>query len=171
MPGTTTNFSWPTPSNGDPAQVAIDTTASLAAIDSTLGDDWTTFTTTWASTGTAVAIGDATTSSRYKLFGKWAIIESRIIFGATTTYGTGTYSFTIPAGLTMANLTGNLLPRGWALVVDSSTSTQYVGVATYVSGTTVGIRTHGATALVGQLVPVTFASGDSIGWHIEVELL
>jgi hypothetical protein len=170
MPGTTTNFGWPTPSAADPADVATDATAAYAAIDASLGDAFTVYSTTWTATGTAVAVGDLTSSSRYKLFGKWAIIQIRMTFGATTTYGTGTYAWTIPAGLTMSAATGNLLPRGEALVIDSSTSTQYIGVATYVSGTTLGIRTHAATALVGQLVPVTFASGDSIGINALVEL-
>lgn len=170
MPGTTTNFSWPTPSNGDPAQVAIDTTASLAAIDSTLGDAWTAYTPTWASSGTAVSLGDGTILGRYKLFGKWSIIQIRLLTGAATTYGTGTYTFTLPAGQTMSNTITNLAPRGTAWIFDTSTSTNYIGVAVYVSGTTLGIRTHAATAAVGQLVPVTFASGDSIGIEAVVEL-
>lgn len=172
MPGTTTNFLWPTPDNGDPADVAVDATTTYSAIDATLGDAWTAFTSTWASSGTAVSLGDATRAGQFKQFGKWAIIQNRITFGATTTYGTGTYSFTLPAGMTLLSTIGTTtVPLGTALITDSSTSTTYVGVVVYVSGTTVGVRTHSATANVGQLVPVTFASGDTIAFEALVELV
>lgn len=58
---------------------------------------WTTYTPTWSSSGTAPAIGNGTLSGRYMKIGRTVFVNINVIFGSTTTYGTGNYSFTLPA--------------------------------------------------------------------------
>jgi hypothetical protein len=48
---------------------------------------WTTYATTWTSTGTAPAIGNGTLVSKYRQIGKTVHVRITITMGSTTTYG------------------------------------------------------------------------------------
>lgn len=169
MSGTTTNFGWPFPTNPDPALVAGDIQSLASAQDSTLGNAWTSYTPTWTGTTTNPVIGTGTIVGRYKQFGKWGICNGQITAGGTTTYGSGNYRFGLPPAWTMNNTPAVGL-RGLVAFLDSSTSTSYVGYMIYATGTTLGARTHAATAEVGPTVPFTWATGDIAYWEIVVEL-
>lgn len=129
---------------------------------------WTAYTPTWAATGTAVALGNGTISGRYAQLSKWLRATGLLTTGGTTTYGTGTYTFTLPAGFTAAAAVGT--PVGIARLVDTSATTRYVGVAVLASSTTIAISTHAAAADIGPTVPFTFATTDIIAWDIDLEL-
>lgn len=128
----------------------------------------TAFTPTWASTGTAVALGNGTISGKYAVLGKLGLCTGILTTGGTTTYGTGTYSFTLPAGWSAAGAVGTVV--GAARIFDTSTSTRYVGVVTIASATTLAVSTHAATTDASGTVPMTWASGDSIVWQAALEL-
>jgi hypothetical protein len=170
MSGTTTNFSWPFPTNGDVADVAVDMAALAAAADSTLGDAWTAYTPVWTGTTTNPVIGTGTIKGRYKRLGKWGMVQGLIVTDGTTTYGTGTYLLSLPAGWSFENTATALVIRGSAFVFDTSTTTSYVGYALYVSATTFAIRTHAATTNFSPTVPVTLATTDQFGFSILAEL-
>lgn len=169
MPTATTNFAWTVPANSDPAQVAVDEGVFLGQIDGSLGNAWTTYVPTWTAVSVNPAIVNGTITGRFKLFGKWGICNGQITMGGSTTFGTGAYRFSLPAGWSMQN-TPSVLVRGSGGVFDNSTTTHYVGYMSYVSATTVAMRTHAATAEVGTAVPVTFAASDIITWELLVEL-
>lgn len=169
MSGLTTNFSWLVPTNSDPANVAADMGTFLGEIDGSLGNAWTTYTPTWTAVTTPPVLGTGTITGRYKTFGKWGVCNGQLTMGGTTTYGTGAYRFSLPPSWTLQN-TVSILVRGFGGVFDTSTGTHYVGYLNYVSGTTIAMRTHAATAEVGTAVPVTFASGDIITWELITEL-
>lgn len=57
---------------------------------------WTTYTSAWTSTGTAPAIGNGTISARYSITGNTVNVAITLVAGGTTTFGTGTYSFSLP---------------------------------------------------------------------------
>lgn len=57
---------------------------------------WTTYTSAWTSSGTAPAIGNGTISARYAITGKTANVDITLAAGSTTTFGTGSYSFSLP---------------------------------------------------------------------------
>jgi len=57
---------------------------------------WTTFTSSWTSSGTAPAIGNGTINGRYMKFGRNILCEIHTTMGSTTTYGSGNYSWSLP---------------------------------------------------------------------------
>lgn len=65
---------------------------------------WTTFTSSWTSSGTAPAIGNGTISARYSITGNTVNMMIDLVAGSTTTFGTGGYSFSLP--FTAASGTG-----------------------------------------------------------------
>jgi len=57
---------------------------------------WQTYTPVWSTSGTAPAIGNGTITGRYAILGKVIVCHINLIAGSTTTFGTGTQSFTLP---------------------------------------------------------------------------
>lgn len=51
---------------------------------------------TWTSTGTAPSFGNADVRARYVIDGRSCRVEVSIVFGSTTTFGTGTWRFSLP---------------------------------------------------------------------------
>ncbi len=130
---------------------------------------WTAYTPVWASTGTAVALGNGTISGRFMQFGKVGFATGILTAGSTTTYGTGTYTFSLPAGWTAAGAVGTVV--GIGRVYDVSVTTRYVADAEVgTAGTVISLGTHAATTDVSGTVPTTLASGDIIKWRIVIEL-
>lgn len=170
MPTPTTNFGFTVPDGTDPAQVAADMGVFLGQIDSSLGNAWTSYTPAWTAATANPAIVDGTIVGRYKLLGKWGICNGQITMGASTTYGTGAYRFGLPSGWTMLN-TPAIAMRGAGGAYDLNTTTNYAGEMTYVTATTVTMRTHAAASPIAPTVPFTFAVGDVISWELLVELV
>ena len=123
---------------------------------------WTNYTPTWTSTGTQPVVNNGTLTGRFARVGDTILVQIKLTAGSTTTYGTGSYSFSLP--LTAA---GNADCLGDVFVGDSS-----VGSAGYSTGlafiaasaTTVScyVGATGATSVMSNTVPQTFASGDRI---------
>ena len=60
---------------------------------------WSTYTPTWSSTGTAPVIGNGTLTGNYqRLHGRIGIMRVQMVAGSTTTFGSGTYKFSMPSG-------------------------------------------------------------------------
>lgn len=127
-----------------------------------LVDAWTSYTPTWAASGTAVSLGNGTITGQYIRSGKLVVAEASLTMGGTTTYGTGNYTITLPI---TARLGGT--PVGAALVYDSSVDTNRRAGAAVLSGT--GAVSFFADGTVGQLVPFTWANGDVIRFTITYE--
>lgn len=71
----------------------------LDASPSGIGE-WTSYTPTWSSSGTQPTIGNGTLTGRYKkLDGKTYHVSMRLLWGSSTTAGTGTWAFSLPSGL------------------------------------------------------------------------
>jgi hypothetical protein len=130
---------------------------------------WTAYTPTWVSTGSQPALGTGTISGRYMRFGKVGFVNFILTSGASTTYGTGIYTFGLPAGWTAAGAVGTVVGTG--RVFDTSTSTRYIGDVEITTGNTaVSMGTHSTITEVSGTVPVTLASGDIIKWCAVIEL-
>lgn len=157
MAGATTNFLWPFPTVGDPANVAPDMAALAAAVDGTLGNAETTYSPVWTALGTPPSLGTGTLTGRFKRFGKWGIYDFVLTPSASTTFGTGSWRFSLPPGWTLLSTTRM---AGYALSYDTSLVTTYVGIAFPTSTTTVEIRSHGLTAANNVTVPFTWATSD-----------
>lgn len=70
---------------------------SSAGAAASLGS-WSTYTPTWTATSVNPAIGNGTITGRYIDSGKVRFLKIRIVWGSTTTNGTGNYRWTYPSG-------------------------------------------------------------------------
>jgi hypothetical protein len=167
MAGTTTNFAWPFPTNGDVPNVAADIQSLAAAVDGTLGNAFTAYTPAWTATGVAPVVNNGTITGRFKRFGKWGLNSITLTIGTTTTVGTLLYRWSLPAGWTLQNATSIY---GVASVFDLSTTTTFVGTVSAASTTLVTIRTHNAATEASATVPVAPATGDVYNLLMVAEL-
>jgi len=118
---------------------------------------WTPYTPTWASTGTAPALGNGTLIGTYVIIGKTLIFNIVQIMGSTTTYGTGDYSWTIPSGYTAA---AHQTFPAWA--VDQGTAFR-IGMGDIASGgTAMFVTPGGAGTKWGASVPHVWADTDEL---------
>jgi len=132
---------------------------------------WQSFTPVWSSSSTAPSIGNGTRVGRYIQIGKLVTYQGKILFGSTTTFGTGIYSFTLP--VTAAN-DGPISMVGSAYLRDESASSagHFLGAAIInplVSTTALNLY-GGTNAVVGQTVPFTWANTDSMSWSITYQV-
>jgi hypothetical protein len=168
--GTTSTFAWPYPDPADPANVPADMQALAAAIDTTLGGAWSTYTPTWTGDTSDPAIGNGTIVGDYKYWGKTLNVLIRITIGTTTTFGTGAYRFSLPP--TYTQITGHSsLCGGWGVVFDTSAMFYYAGTLGAVTGNDnlLRLRTH-ALANMTATSPVTLATGDAIALRYSAEI-
>lgn len=113
----------------------------------------------WASSGTQPVISDGTIAGMYQFRNRKIFLVVRIVMGASTTYGTGTYNISIPFAAAAATNATN--PGSFSLF-DSSAATMYIGAINLANaGTTGNLFTHGATQ-TSATVPITLAQSDVI---------
>lgn len=113
-----------------------------------------TYSPTWASSGTQPSIGNGTISGLFKLVGKEVTLYDSIIMGTTTTFGTGTYTLTVPITVQQQLVDASI-------GLDSSTGTYYSGSAFW-NGSTTTFVVISSAGIWGATVPVTWASSDYI---------
>ncbi len=166
---TTANYGWTVPDSTSNVNLWTHFKTLADGIDTTVDsiDDrvdaleanpaWTSYSPTWSSTGTNPTLGNGTLTGAYRQTGATVHFRLLLTTGGTTTYGTGTYRFSLPVG----GKIGCLLN---AHVVDTSTTNRYTGNAIILTTSTTGanmvINVHGTNSTVGATVPFTFASGD-----------
>lgn len=63
---------------------------------------WTSYTPSWTSAGTQPALGNGVLAGKYRITGKTVELVVSVVFGSTTTWGTGQWYFTLPASVTHA---------------------------------------------------------------------
>jgi hypothetical protein len=116
----------------------------------------------WGSSGTLPVIGNGTIAGEWYKNGSLATVNGSIVMGASTTYGTGTYTITLPV---VSASSGVVI--GTAVALDNSTGVFYTGVCYVASGSNqLFITWHGATTTTAPTVPFTFAVSDAIRWAI-----
>lgn len=87
-----------------------------AAQMNTISGAWTSYTPTWSSTGTAPAIGNGNISARWKTMGdNLAIVQisMSIPSSGTTTFGSGTFTWTVPTTPSAAQLSYQAIGQAW----------------------------------------------------------
>ena len=135
--------------------------------DSILGEltaiqaGWTSYTPTWSSSGTLPVLNNGTLAAAYNRVGNWGQIAITLTVGSTSTFGTGTYRFTIPSGWSLSN------DRvfGTSFCYDLSATTPYIGATVFATSTTLTMRLHNLATNGGVPAPTspfTFATGDKI---------
>ncbi|MCZ0207893.1 hypothetical protein OZK63_21000 [Streptomyces sp. UMAF16] len=58
---------------------------------------WTTYTPTWTASTTNPSLGNGTISGRYMKIGRTVLCSINTITGSSTTYGSGSYNWSLPA--------------------------------------------------------------------------
>lgn len=162
MPNTSLGITYPASTDHDRIwehiqEVASDVDGLLVAAPGT----WTNYTPTWASSGTAPAIGNGTLSGRYLQAPNSKTVHAvvKLLAGSTTTFGTGGYTFSLPVSAAT-----NVDRAGSAYMRDASAggSGHYTGVVTIGTGTpTVFAAFEGsAHAQLAATTPVTWVNTD-----------
>lgn len=112
------------------------------------------YTPTWAASGTQPVLNNGTLNAHFYTRGKQVTVHLYFSPGTTTTFGTGTYTFTLPftaSSTTIGQASG-------AMIFDTSAGTFFIGAAYVNTTTTITVVT--STGQIGQTVPMTWASGD-----------
>jgi hypothetical protein len=114
--------------------------------------------------GTAFAIGNGAVAGAYSQIQKWVRYRGKIVFGSTTTFGTGVYSISLPVAVSTAI---SNIPEWGCWIRDASAPADYFGFAlndTANTFTVRGVSGFGTSTLLGATVPVTLANGDWVSW-------
>lgn len=126
-----------------------------------LTDAWTSYAPSWTASVNP-AIGNGTMVGAYIRTGKFVVATIGLTMGSTTTYGTGTWLFSLP--ITAAATTMHI---GTALIYDASVTTNRRAGAVYLSSTSVvAIAADGD---VGAAVPFTWTTSDVLRFTITYE--
>lgn len=141
-----------------------------------IADPWVSYVPAWTASGTAPALGNGTIVGASRTLGpKTVHFRILLTMGSTTTYGTGTYRFTLPAAA-LALGAGSTLNLAGLLTDTSAGAAGKWGVQAcqFVTTSTIELLAPTATAdaklaIVGQLVPFTWANTDILSVSGTVE--
>lgn len=131
-----------------------------------LGDSWVSYTPAWTSTGTAPTIGNGSIVGASITTGPKTIDwYMTITMGSTTTYGTGSYRFSLPVAASTRAAGSTLNIAG--LLTDTGTAIWGVQACRIITSTTIELLAPTATAdarlaVVAQTVPFTWANTDIV---------
>ena len=144
---------------------AADMNTELRDLSAGLQATWDTYTPTWTGTSNP-SIGNGVLTGRYLRLGKTIICTIVMQMGSTTTYGSGTWTITLPVESVWASQTN--VSMGSAHLFDTSATARKTGQVFNVGQSTVRIVTDSAT-LVGTAVPWTWATGDVLSLDLVYE--
>lgn len=128
-------------------------------------DSYVAVTPVWKGSTTDPVLGDGTLVGRVKRSGRCLKIDITLTCGSTTTYGSGSWYFTLPAPF--AAFVAKAQTIGAVRILDSGTQ-YYVATAVVAAGSN-QIQIF-ATQQVTPTHPMTWASGDTLSLSIEFEI-
>lgn len=149
-----------THSGAAPTFAGLTLNGDLSLSGHVTGANWlraATYTPTWSATGSNPALGNGTLQARYARLGDVVVVWLLLTMGSTTTYGTGTWEFTLPVSMGGA---GRFV-IGAAQALDAGVA-DYVGVCRG-DDTTDRLRaifSSGSSA--SATVPHSWGSGDAL---------
>lgn len=122
-------------------------------------DIWSfSYTPTWTGSGSNPAIGNGTLRGEYSRNGDVIDLAIELIIGSTTTFGTGTWQFSVPVPPALAS--GAVQSSGSAYILDAGTTT-YSGMAQLVNAASIiTITLPGGLTSITPTTPMTWATGD-----------
>jgi len=130
-----------------------------------IGGPWTAWTPALTGTTNPVIGGTGSANGKYIKMGHFIVARAKITFGSGSTYGSGSWSISLP----VATLDGNGV-IAMVSYLDSSASGTYRG-STYNPGSlTISLGTNASPiAAVTPTAPFTWATGDTIDFFIIYE--
>lgn len=117
---------------------------------------FTDYTPTWTATGTAPSLGNATVVGKYTQIGKVVVYYLRVIFGSTSTFGTGTWFFSVPVTAV------GILYTGSAYLQDTSTGAAYAAMSRYGDATALTVLDINTRTYISSATPFTWAQDDVV---------
>ena len=132
------------------------------------GGVWKDWTPVWTASTTNPVIGDGTISGRYCIIGKLCTLTINLTIGATTTFGTGAYSFSLPL---QVSSTTNFYTGNW-IILDSGAA-WFTGMCALSQGqTTLNLfyKDVGGTSGFSPTNPITWAANDQLRVQIAYEI-
>lgn len=137
---------------------------------------WFNFTPSWTSNGTAPAIGNGTLDGRFSMSGRTVTAQIRWAAGGTTTFGTGSYFFSMPVESVATNtqIASGQMPLGQGRGTDNSASFSMFIFPEWESTTTVQLVyytsfTGASASAITNGLPWTWAQNDSMHLQITYE--
>lgn len=122
-------------------------------------EDWTAYTPTWGSTGTAPTIGNGAITGRYKVVNGVCHFSLKLVVGGTSTVGTGSYTFTLPIA-SAAAATDTMVHADF---FDASAARHYPGNGSVTTGSGSVARTYlEGNVVLGATTPAVPASADQV---------
>lgn len=143
---------------------ALEVRTALTSVLARADGSFTTYVPTWTGSVTNPVIGNGTLTGSYVTFGKLVIGRILIVFGSTTTIGSGTYSFTLP----LTSSVSTLSTIGSVYMLNSGTK-EWGGIARIDTATTLRIINSEAGALVASNSPFTWAVSDILSVEFTYE--
>lgn len=123
-----------------------------------IGDAWTAYTPTWGATSSNPTLGNGTLNGTYLQAGKLVMFRISLLFGSTTTVGSGNYTFTAPTAARYVTYQ----PAGTAQLLDSSVPATRPQLAAFNGSATQLILQDTAGTPVTHNTPYAWATGDRI---------
>lgn len=134
---------------------------NLAAANITTGT-WTSYTPTWTASGTNPVLGNGTLIGKYALIGKTCHGHINLVMGSTTTYGSGIWSWALPAASANDGTTrigsAHMLSGGYRASGDIVISPNASTASIYFPASVTDTRLSGANATT----PITWSQTDQI---------
>ena len=127
---------------------------------------WSTYTPTWGGTSNP-AIGNGVLSGRYMRVGKTITANITIVMGSTPTYGSGTWTLSLPVASVFTTTT--YVNLGSVSMRDTSASANSTGVAILANQTTAQMVVGSSNAFVSTTAPWTWANGDTLSVTLNYE--
>jgi hypothetical protein len=154
-----------------PARLAVGSNYEVLSAQSgqTTGLQWvgniTAFTPSWSSTGTAPSLGNGQLAMYYQRYGKMCFVRMYFQVGSTSTFGTGTYLFSLPFTPTNAGVCG--IP-GNAYVEDFAVAGYRAQFS--LSSTSLFLVQSGGNNSISNTVPFTWGTNDYISGQFVYEV-
>lgn len=128
---------------------------------------WTSYTPTWTASSVNPAIGNGTITGRYKQIGKTVFFKVVMQTGTTSTYGTGSYRFSLPVTSATVTSPEDIMPIGRGKADRLGTANMpfdvvmRTGVSTYVELFYISaVGASSAFTNIGNSSPYTWSTSD-----------
>jgi hypothetical protein len=128
---------------------------------------WTAYTPALAGSTTDPTIGNGTLEGAYSQLGSLLFFRIRIVWGSTSTYGSGTYRWGLPAGFTAVGY--HVIP-GWAEDTSASARALLAGRVLDAGTQVTHAYVDGSDSTVQTAIPWTWATGDTIQFSGAIEV-
>jgi len=142
------------------SQVNLSPAGNLRYRNVILGD-WVAWTPVWTATTTNPVIGNGTLTGRYTRIGNTVHASIYLLFGSTTTAGSGVYYFSLPVAANASYI--NYWGGSWTAT--DVTVNNFNGSVRAYGYTTIQLPFTGGSAYVAHQTPMTWGSGDSLRIH------